>query len=598
MAFTLMSCTASKKTLTPKQTNKSEAVLPVNQTETPSAEQLIAQAKQFEGDKQLAFLYNATKEFQSEGNYQKSLYLADSLLALTDNQKQQFDLEVIKANSLFQLAYTERALLILEKASVLADENQLPLSLSYFQVLAQIQHQRNLPVAALDARLQAFSLNTAASEADVEQIWHALTNFSQWQLKQLIKLNPPQIRGWMQLINYANRFGASQQQLNRYLTQWQRQFPTHAGNLIAEQLKLNEYITSENYQKIAVILPLTGNQSAAGQAAQQGILAAYQNTEDKSLFFIDANKTAISELSDIFEEQQVQAVIGPLLKPNVNQYVAEQFHLPTLLLNVPEQQILAGNFAAISMRPEDEAIQAATTLSSKNYKHPMVLSTKDNISQRITRAFVKQWQTINGEAPEVVFLDTEAKMQDELKASLDVHHSQERIKQLRARMRQSVKVEERNRRDIDMIFLVGSPKDSKLLKPYIDVNISPFAEQIPVFASSRSHGAHVDASETRDLTGLIFTEIPWLLPSSQQNKTLKQTSNKLWPRRTETLQKIFAMGYDSYALLEKLQAMKSKPYIRHWGQTGTLKLNNTNIFVRSLLWGRYQKDRVRETAFE
>ena len=111
------------------------------------------------------------------------------------------------------------------------------------------------------------------------------------------------------------------------------------------------------------------------------------------------------------------------------------------------------------------------------------------------------------------------------------HHSQERIKQLRARMRQNVKVEERNRRDINMIFLVGSPKDSRLLKPYIDVNISPFAEQIPVFASSRSHGAHVDASETRDLTGLVFTEIPWLLPSSQQNKTLKQTSNKTMAKK-------------------------------------------------------------------
>ena len=173
-------------------------------------------------------------------------------------------------------------------------------------------------------------------------------------------------------------------------------------------------------KKIAVVLPLTGKQSAAGQAAQQGILAAYQNIEEKSLLFIDANKTEISDLNGIFEEQQIQAVIGPLLKPNVNQYVAEQFQLPTLLLNLPEQEVFADNLAAISMRPEDEAIQAATTLSSKNYKHPMVLSTKDNVSQRITRAFVKQWQTINGAAPEVIYLDTEAKMQDELKASLDV----------------------------------------------------------------------------------------------------------------------------------------------------------------------------------
>jgi outer membrane PBP1 activator LpoA protein len=189
-------------------------------------------------------------------------------------------------------------------------------------------------------------------------------------------------------------------------------------------------------------------------------------------------------------------------------------------------------------------------------------------------------------------------MQDELKASLDVHLSQERINQLKVRMRQNIKTEARNRRDIDMIYLVGSPKDSRLLKPYIDVNISPFAELVPIFSSSRSHGANTNESDNRDLSGLVFTEIPWLLPSKQQNRSLVQTSKQLWPKRTESLEKIFAMGFDSYALASKLPAMKQLPYVRHYGQTGTLKLNDDNILTRSLLWGRYRKDRVQEIAFE
>ena len=105
-----MSCKATKKTVAPTQTNKPEAAQPVNQTTEPTAEQLIAKAKQFSGDEQLSFIYAATKQFQSEQNYQKSLYLAESLLALSDNQQQQFDLHIIKANSLFQLTYTVRAL--------------------------------------------------------------------------------------------------------------------------------------------------------------------------------------------------------------------------------------------------------------------------------------------------------------------------------------------------------------------------------------------------------------------------------------------------------------------------------------------------------
>ena len=592
-----MSCAAPKKTSTEQQSIKPQPVEQVSQSASPSAAQLVAQAKQLQGENQFKLLVDAAQKYQAEENYHKALWLAESLVSLGDHQ-QVFDLLIVKANSLTQLGFQNRSLDALTQATELANDNALSLSLAYYQLLAELQSQRGLLVAGINARLHAFALNNLATDVDIETIWQSLTTFSQWQLNQLKKLNPPNVKGWLQLVNYANRFGASQQQLNRYLTQWQRQFPTHPANLIAQQLRLSEYLATENYNQIAVILPLTGKQAAAGQAAQQGILAAYQQADDKSLFFIDANKTAMTELQPIFEEQQIEAVIGPLLKTNVNLYLAQQYDLPTLLLNLPEQISLTPKQAAISMRPEDEAIQAATSLSSKDYKYPLVLSTKDNVSQRITKAFIKQWQTITGQTPEIVYLNKESKMQDELKASLDVHHSQDRIKQLRARMRQNIKVEARNRRDIDMIYLVGSPKDSRLLKPYIDVNISPFADLIPVFASSRSHGANVDASDSRDLTGLVFTEIPWLLPSAQQNKTLMQTSNKLWPRRTESLQKIFAMGFDSYSLLEKLSAMKAKPYVRHWGQTGTLRLNSNNIFTRSLLWGRYQKDRVREIAFE
>ena len=253
---------------------------------------------------------------------------------------------------------------------------------------------------------------------------------------------------------------------------------------------------------------------------------------------------------------------------------------------------------ALSMRPEDEAQQAASVLSQKQFKHPVVLSHQDNVSLRIAKAFVQKWHSLTGESPDIVNFEQGKKMQEILKQTLSVDESQNRINALRSRLRQAIKTEARSRRDIDMIYIVGNPQQTRLLKPYIDVNISPFADIIPVFSSSRSHSINTDQSTINDLRGLTFTQMPWLLSSSQQNKKLANTSKQLWPKRSDSLQRIFAMGYDSLHLLAKLPQMQQHHFIRYYGQTGILKLGQDNIITRSLLWGTYKRNKVAEIAME
>ena len=101
-----------------------------------------------------------------------------------------------------------------------------------------------------------------------------------------------------------------------------------------------------------------------------------------------------------------------------------------------------------------------------------------------------------------------------------------------------------------------------------------------------------------DLQGLTFTQIPWLLNSKQQNKELNRLSDELWPKRTDSLSRIFAMGVDSYQLMGKVSLMKQYPSIRHFGQTGELQLNKANILTRSLVWGQYKNDKVIQVAME
>lgn len=553
-------------------------------------------------------LVESSELFLQQQDFSKALWLANKTNAFVkQNHSYTYRLLLVKAKSLQALNYHQSAYkqlqLTREFVTYVNSENPttpLKLSFEYYLSLKEALEVKQQPVKAISAELMAFSLNDNASTEDVFSLWHKLESLNQWQLTQLVKADPPFIKGWQLLLNYSHKYGADNEEFLHYLRMWEQRHPTHPATLIVEQL-LTSTLSVNHIENIAVLLPLSGSQRGAGIAAQQGILSAYNNDTANKIKFIDTNKIDWTTLATQFSESNIDHVIGPLLKSNVETYLSlsEQeiaLQIPSLFLNFPNIKNLTSYQTVLSMRPEDEAIQAAATLSQQHYNNPIILSHQDRVSKRLALAFSQQWQTLTGNEVGIVYFSQGKQMQVSLKEALDVNASQTRIKQLQSRLKDNIKSESRNRRDIDMIYLIGSASQTRLSKPYIDVNTSPFASIIPVFASSRSHSNfdynHNNNGSTNDLQGLTFTQIPWLLTSKQQNKDLAQLSHKLWPKRTDSLSRIFAMGYDSYNLLNKVSLMQQAPYIRHYGQTGVLKLNKGNILTRSLIWGRYHNDKV------
>ncbi|MFT5813017.1 MAG: outer membrane PBP1 activator LpoA protein [Psychroserpens sp.] len=601
----LASCSTTKQSKQTKPVTSTSKQVDVIQTfETNlTAEQLIAQASaqvsSNQQDEAVASLLNASELYLAQAKPHKALWLAKQLEVLAPSPEQKYRLAIIEAKSYLALAKIPKAYIALENANSIREIAQIVHQIDYFQTLANVQTQRNLPIVALDANLRAFAENSQSTDSDIELIWQQLCQLSPWQHQLLVKMSPPNIKGWSKLITFTNKFGDENARLQRYLSQWQREFSTHPAQHIVGNLILQEPTLTSEYQNIAIIIPLSGIQERAGKVAQQGILAAYDINSAKTLHFIDSTTLDMTTLNAKLIELKIDYIIGPLLKQNVNSYLAQtEITLPTLLLNLPASIALLPHQVALSMRPEDEAIQAATTLSRQQYQYPIILSHQDIVSRRFAKTFSRQWQLITGKPPETVFFNSDAKMQNQLKASLGVDLSQQRKKALNRHIKYSIKSELRNRRDIDMIYVVGLPLETKLLKPYIDVNISPFADIIPVFASSRSHSSKIDKSDNRDLSGLTFTEMPWQLNSKQQNKALAAQAKKLWPNRNDSLQTIFAMGFDSLALVDQITTMQNKTYFRHYGQTGILQLGKDNILTRSLIWGKYSRSKVQEFAMD
>ena len=587
----------------------------------------------------------------------KTMPLVNESVINSNHEKVQ--LALIKASSLQRLGYYPKSHIELKQLEQYATDNNILLTATYYQLLRAAFQEEQQPISALNAQLFEFSVTpeSAQTQQQITNIWQNFQTLSQWQLSLLALDKAPNSKGWLTLTALANKFGGNQAQMKYHLNIWQNQFKIHPANVIAEQLSA-QAISPKDIKNIAVILPLSGKQRSAGRAIQQGILASFNNDKTKSLHFVDSNTVNWYGLTNDFTTLKIDYVIGPLLKSNVDKYInhtsaqtqsknddllnassglfdmnkaegtietssinqnttadyitaidsdsaikryleptQNSKAIDTLLLNIPAKSALTRYHTVLSMRPEDEAKQAAATLSRQQFMHPIVLSQKNVVSKRIAQAFVKQWQRITGNTIEVVYYDTGAQMQENVKASLSVDKSKARITKLKSRLNQSIKTKTRNRRDIDMIYLVGTPEQTRLVKPYIEVNISEFAKLIPVYASSRSHSTQSDYSSNSDLQGLTFTEIPWLL-ANEQNSQLAALSQELWPKRSDGLSRLFAMGFDSFQLINKIPLMQQAPYLQHWGQTGVLKLNEDSVLTRSLLWGVYKRNKVVSIAME
>lgn len=594
----ISSCATPKKSTTPSTSASKPVIADTNE----NADYYLALAQQ-ESTQQspansIAAMTRATTHLINEGRFHQAIWLSKQTLAVAKLPSQRMTLHLNIAKGLFLTEQTNAAYDALMSAEQLNKENAVALPADYFQLRADVLTTLEQSVLAIDAQLRAFALNISANEQNIEQLWQQISPLAQWEMTKLAKLSPPYIDGWQALYHNANRYGHDTDLLSQYLTQWQREYPAHPAQTLVPNLASN-IATPQAIHKIAVILPLSGNQQRAGKVAQQGILAAFEQKPERHITFIDSAQLDMATLPQLLTENEVEFVIGPLLKRNVDRYLQyTELTIPTLFLNLPSNLPLAEHHTAISMRPEDEAIQAANTLSQRGFKSPLVISHKDPVMQRIASTFVNHWQHITGIKPDLIYIDSSADMQKALKESLEINDSEARINAIDIRVTQNIKFEKRNRRDVDMAYLIGSPTETRLMKPFIDVNTSTFSETIPVFASSRSHSIHVDSSDTRDLEGLVFTEMPWLLASSQQNTALLEQTRQLWPDRSDSLQRIFAMGYDSYQLVDKLPAMKANSYVRHYGQIGILKLNTQNILTRSLIWGRYSRNNVQETDME
>jgi outer membrane PBP1 activator LpoA protein len=317
------------------------------------------------------------------------------------------------------------------------------------------------------------------------------------------------------------------------------------------------------------------------------------HSEIEEITFID-EQLGLEDIEKQLAAQPFDFIIGPLLKDNIGKVSSSSAiqSTPTLHLNNSDTENLNPEQYFFALNPEHEVEQAMVHFLAQQYQKPMLLAPDTLSGLRLVNHFKNQWQKFSLIEPEVGLYTDSKDMAKVVANLLEVDASKSRIKTVKSLFRKEVESETRSRMDIDVIYILGDAIETRLLKPYLDVNVSTFADRIPLYASSRSYSKRMDHTDKGDLEGLYFTEQPWMLNKSVDSFNLRTQYNLLWPEQADIEQRLFAMAFDAVQLIPELKQLSKIPGKAYSGLTGRLSIKDNNTVERRLEWAQYKQKQI------
>ncbi|WP_127347629.1 penicillin-binding protein activator [Pseudidiomarina mangrovi] len=545
-------------------------------------EALLQRAYSSDSHERTALLLQAATALQYQQQWQQSASVLSQLQQLTlVSQEQQHQLALLNAQFAAQQDYWQRVDELLKpllQPQLTPYNSEATLRLALRSATAQQQWQ----VAG-----QTILQLAERRELSSEELWQTLRMVPQPQ--QLAPSNQPQVAAWRELLLSIHQGLETPALMPALLQQWQQAHPRHPGSAVVAQLTQVE-VHAE--QRLAlVLLPLTGQFREQGQAVLDGMVMRLAADTSLTLQVIDSNQFDFATLPEVLQRYQAEVLVGPLLRDEVARVDASLLpeELTWLSLNEP-QQLLSSTppgFLFFALDPETEVQQAAEFLASKGYQRPLILAPDSNRGHSHIELFTEQWQRFQPNRPVASDVYRNADdMKEIVQEQLGVSASEARINQVKiAAGRVIVDAQARSRADIDVIYLAGSIEHTRLLKPFIDVNISPFMQPIPVYANSASHSAR-DAISENDLDQVHFSEAPWLLPDHPRYTELQQL---LELRRNwgYNLARLAAFGHDAMLLSARSPWLAAVPGFKLSGLTGQLSSQASGKVQRQLKWARF-----------
>ncbi|MRJ45281.1 penicillin-binding protein activator [Idiomarina loihiensis] len=543
-------------------------------------------------------LIRAANAFQNEQQWQQAAAILSQLAPKKITHHSQKYYRLAKAR--WAAEQKVWAKVIEELEDVATQFNQREFRVLSLQLLSQAAYQQQDYWQSLVWQVDA---QRFAEQRNTDTVWSIARRIKQSELPQQ-RPNDLALAGWWRLVDYHHQAMTHPDSLTSFLNQWQQSFPNHDAATLVDiwlepPLKPSESEPEAEQASpeptLAVLLPLSGRYKQQGQAVRDGVIARTGEMKNLRVVFIDSEASDIESQQKQIEELSPVGIIGPLLKDKVAAWSAHPITgIPQVYLNQIDdeaaQNSLTNVFFALS--PESEAQQAAQKINQQfpSSKSALVITADGSSGRRMVDAFTSSWENEQAEQPTISYFSEREDMKTTVERSLGLTDSQQRIRVVKiAAGKIIVDEQERSRRDISAIYLPGNLQQTRLLKPFIDVSVSPFAEPIPVYASSATHELRNRLGDS-DLNGIIFSDVPWLIESSGKNILLSQ-----WLELRNgwglSLARLTAMGYDSVSLIQRLEMMNRMPGLVWSGLSGELHIDNS-VVQRKLIWATFSKGEI------
>ena len=407
---------------------------------------------------------------------------------------------------------------------------------------------------------------------------------------------------------------------------WHGSYPNHPAQ--DRLLGIGVSIPLERFNHVVLLLPFTSSYGNAAQAFYDGFIDAYN--QDTSVY-----KPSIS-LHDIGEDpglvpfyyqsavtEGADFIVGPLGREASQSLLSgNPPTLPTLVLADIGQEFASPNLFGISLSPELEAQQVAERAFRDGHRQAAIFRSATSWGDRAANAFTEAWIDLGGSVvSNKSFPDTIEDYSRIIQKLLEVNQSISRERVLSAQLGINLEFTPRRRDDIDLLFFAGNSKQARLLVPQLRFFQ---AHDLPIYATSNIFSGEINPAVDADLDKLVFGDMRWMVEikypqletpvvpesgdqSESKTEPIQDTDSEVdepeliqsrpqpiakSPYSFTPLDRLYALGLESYHLIPRLSVLRKDPWQQYNGQAFRASVREDGNIVRHLEWTSFEKGQI------
>ena len=578
IAITLAGCA-------PTSQQPSVEDLNVTSTQPTTAGEYLILAIQQRGQRAAELRIKAAELFIADQRFREA---ADSLSAI--------QLQTLEPTTALKVVTLEAdALLRINKASAALDrltDTSLPLLDTDQQAALGLakadafEQQGNFLTAALVLSELSDNLGLLRQQQIHDRIWALLQQINNEDLVAASLANYGFLaQGWVELklaLSERSDLSAQRDAILSWQTLWQSH-PATSTPPSSIAILINQDLFEA--QRVLVALPFTGSLAEPARIIFEGIIAEIDQRKLKGLStpeLITINTQAITARSLIAwaVEQDIDLVLGPLRGKLIDE-LASFDSLPMPFITFNQTDAATKNLFQLDLGSDQEVKQVVERASLEGHRRFALITPAASWGARIERNFKASITEYQAETVVELNYNVDNDLSSQIASMLNIQLSNQRYKALKGVLAEPIEYDERPRRDIDAIFLAAQSSDARQIKPMLAYH---FAGDYPLYATSHLFEGDFNIARDVDLNSVQFPDQPWLLePTSPLNQSLSLSREDTSSR----LGRLYALGADAVKVYPYLVQLQNSPKVTVNGETGSLSLNNSNRFTRTLTWAEF-----------